>query len=161
MRVGGIGDRTEAGPVVSARRCAAAMMAFAVVTGCAESDPGPTAAQAGETLKTHIDELMAEAGLRDFQVTDPGGKDVPCGAEGKKRTYGVKSSFQSDAESLIGQLTGTLTSMWGYTVEEVFVPDTGKTVLKLTRSRTTVTLDLPAEQVVTVTGETDCVLGGV
>jgi hypothetical protein len=148
-------------PMVIARRCTIAMMAFAVVAGCTTTNPDLTAAEAGETLKTHINELMAKADLPAFQVIDPGGRDFPCENNGKKRTYAVRSPFRGDAEGLIAELTGTLASVWGYEVDKVFVPDTGKTVLKLTRSRTTVTLDLPAEHVVMVSGETDCVPTGV
>lgn len=147
--------------MTGARLCLAAMTAFTLVAGCGGGgDPGPSAAQAGETLKTHITQLMTKADLRDFDVTDPGGKDVPCGDEGTKRTYGVKSTFRMDPEVLIARLVGALTSTWGYEIEQVFVPDRGKTVLKLASARTTVTVDLPETDVLTVTGETDCVSGG-
>lgn len=147
--------------MTGARLCLAAMTAFTLVAGCGGGgDPGPSAAQAGETLKTHITQLMTKADLRDFDVTDPGGKDVPCGDEGTKRTYGVKSTFRMDTEVLIAELVGTLKDVWGYKVDHVVVPYQGKTVLKLASARTTVTLDLPETDVLTVTGETDCVADG-
>ncbi|MER7134267.1 hypothetical protein, partial [Streptosporangium saharense] len=55
------------------------------VTGCGES--GPTAAEAGETLKTHITELMKQRHALDVQITDSGGRDVPCGEGKAKRTF--------------------------------------------------------------------------
>jgi hypothetical protein len=137
-----------------------AMATLAFLTSCSKPDTGPTAAQAGETLKSHITQLMRQTGLRDVEVTDPGGKDVSCGAGGTKRTYGARSTFEGDGEVLVNQLTGTLTGTWGYKVDRVFVPSSARTILKLARSRTTVTLDLPTGHEVTVVGETDCVRPG-
>ncbi|MFI7642792.1 hypothetical protein [Nonomuraea sp. NPDC049400] len=134
-----------------------AMAALALATSCSTPDTGPTAAQAGETLKAHITQLMRETGLRNVEVTDPGGKDVSCGEGRTKRTYGAKSTFDGNGEVLINQLTGTLTGTWGYKVDRVFIPDSAKTILKLAPSRTVVTLDLPTEHEVAVVGETDCV----
>ncbi|GAA3712622.1 hypothetical protein GCM10022224_092730 [Nonomuraea antimicrobica] len=132
-------------------------MLLALVAGCGGGDPGPTAAQAGETLKTHITELIGETGLKDVQVTDPGGKDVSCGEEGAKRTYAVKSTFRGEDTGLIGEMAGALTLNWGYKVDKVFTPESYKTILKLASARTTVTLDMPVMGDVVVSGETSCI----
>lgn len=148
--------------MTSVRLGALAVSALVLVTACTGSgtDTGPTAAQAGKTLEAHITQLMSRSGLRDVEVTDPGGKDLPCADGGTKRTYGARSTFEGGGEVLINQLTGVLTATWGYEVEQVLIPESAKTVLKLASSRTTVTLDLPAEHELIVAGETDCVGSG-
>jgi hypothetical protein len=129
---------------------------IAVSAGCAQSDPGPTAAQAGETLKSHITELMKQSDLSDADVTDPGGRDISCGDDKAKRTYGVSATFPGERPSLISQMTGGLIMTWGYKVDRVFSPESEKTILKLKEARTTITLDMPSVGRAIVLGETDC-----
>src|SRR5262245_61105683 len=59
-----------------------------VLTGC-DSDEGPTAAQAGQTLKNHILQLLKERNAQDVTVTDPGGRNIPCGDGKAKQTFAV------------------------------------------------------------------------
>ncbi|WP_162794985.1 iron-containing alcohol dehydrogenase [Nonomuraea lactucae] len=139
------------------RRCLVAAAALPVLAGCGGTDPGPTPAQAGETLRSHINQLMKDTGLPNVAVTDPGGRDLDCGENGTKRTYGVRSTFRGEDAGLIDEMTGRLTQRWGYKVDAVFAPESYRTVLKLVPSRTTVTLDMPTKHEITVAGETDCV----
>ncbi|MEV0230239.1 hypothetical protein [Nonomuraea sp. NPDC050786] len=134
-----------------------AMAVLALATSCSKADAGPTAAQAGETLRSHITQLMRQTGLRDVEVTDPGGKDVSCGGGGTKRTYGARSTFDGGGDGFLLEMTGRLTSTWGYKVDMASATASHKTVFKLASSRTTVTVDMPTEHEITVVGETDCV----
>ncbi|WP_157383141.1 hypothetical protein [Nonomuraea coxensis] len=137
---------------------ALAMAAVALLASCAGPPEGPTAAQAGETLKAHITQLMGDAGLKQIEVTDPGGRDVPC-AGGTKRTYGVSADVEGGDGTLL-EMTGRLTGMLGYRVDMAAATASHRTVFKRDSSRTTVVLDLPAEHRLTVAGETDCVPAG-
>ncbi|MFI7046906.1 hypothetical protein ACWDTT_13235 [Streptosporangium sandarakinum] len=67
------------------RGVAACAVAVLAVSGCGAS--GPTAAEAGETLKHHITEVMKRRRALDVQITDPGGRDIPCGEGKAKRTF--------------------------------------------------------------------------
>ncbi|WP_090759626.1 hypothetical protein [Nonomuraea maritima] len=147
------------GSMTSVRLGALAVSALVLVTACTGSgtDTGPTAAQAGKTLEAHITQLMSRSGLRDVEVTDPGGKDLPCADGGTKRTYGARSTFEGGGEGLVLEMTGRLTSTWGYKVDMAAATTARKTVFKLPPSRTTITVDVPSEYEVTVVGETDCV----
>ncbi|MEU4538055.1 hypothetical protein AB0G15_24695 [Streptosporangium sp. NPDC023825] len=55
------------------------------MVACGEKHP--TAIEAGETLKAHVLKLLEEVNAKNIQITDPGGKDVPCGKDGAKRTF--------------------------------------------------------------------------
>ncbi|MBG0814242.1 hypothetical protein HS045_08430 [Planomonospora sp. ID82291] len=68
-------------------------MAALSVAGCGEKEP--TAAEAGATLKTHIMKLLDEVSARNIQVTDPGGKDIPCGDGKAKRTFAATAPDSS------------------------------------------------------------------
>ncbi|MFG1876810.1 hypothetical protein ACGFIV_18385 [Sphaerisporangium sp. NPDC049003] len=74
-------------PVKLRRKAAVlALLTPLSLTACT-SDKGPTAAQAGQTLKAHILQLLKERNAKSVTISDPGGKDIPC-AEGKaKQTY--------------------------------------------------------------------------
>ncbi|MFG6201698.1 hypothetical protein [Nonomuraea sp. JJY05] len=136
-----------------------AMATLAFLTSCSKPDTGPTAAQAGETLKSHITQVMRQTGLRDVEVTDPGGKDVSCGEGGTKRTYGARSTFEGDGDGFVLEMTERLRATWGYKVDMASATASHKTVFKLASSRTSVTVDMPTEHEITVVGETDCVPG--
>lgn len=47
------------------------------LAACGEREP--TAVEAGATLKAHILKLLKEVNTQNIQITDPGGKDIPCG----------------------------------------------------------------------------------
>lgn len=125
------------------------------VTGCGES--GPTAAQAGETLKTHITELMKQRHALDVQITDSGGRDVPCGEGKAKRTFaaiGRDSDPRTEADSLNSLLLGALSGVADYRIVE----DRGDAPLKLANDeyKTKMTLESPGNGKYSVSGETEC-----
>ncbi|MBB2911272.1 hypothetical protein FHS43_002537 [Streptosporangium becharense] len=140
----------------SARRgvavCAAVLLA---VSGCADS--GPTAAEAGETLKTHITELMKEGHVLDVRITDSGGRDIPCGEGKAKRTFaaaGRDSAERSDPDGLNTYLIGVLSSVAPYRIVE----DRGNAPIRLANGeyKTVIILESPAEGQYAVRGETEC-----
>jgi hypothetical protein len=139
------------------RGCLVALGLIAVSVGCAQSDPGPTAAQAGETLKSHITWLVKHSGpFPKSEVTDPGDKEISCAEDKVKRTYGVTVTLQGKDSGLIDQMTGALGMNLGYKVDKVFAPDSYRTILKLEEASTVITLDMPEARLVTVVGETGC-----
>ncbi|MFF4414898.1 hypothetical protein ACFYY8_20420 [Streptosporangium sp. NPDC001559] len=125
------------------------------VAGCGDS--GPTAAEAGETLKAHITELMKESHVLDVKVTDPGGRDIPC-AEGRaKRTFAATardSAPQSDPDGLNTFMVGALSSVAPYRI----VDDPGNAPIRLANEeyKTVIIFESPANGQYAVRGETEC-----
>ncbi|GII62538.1 hypothetical protein Skr01_26230 [Sphaerisporangium krabiense] len=73
-----------------------ALLVPLALTACT-SDKGPTVAQAGQTLKSHILQLLKESNAQNVTIADPGGKNIPC-EEGKaKQTF---AAIAVDSESL-------------------------------------------------------------
>ncbi|MEV8631949.1 hypothetical protein AB0395_09850 [Streptosporangium sp. NPDC051023] len=132
--------------------CAVALLA---VSGCADS--GPTAAEAGETLKSHITELMKQRHALDVQITDPGGRDIPCGEGKAKRTFaavGRDAATDREADSLNTLLLGTLSGVATYRIVE----DRGNAPIKLASNdyKTKIVLESPGNGHYAVKGETEC-----
>ncbi|MFF4773430.1 hypothetical protein ACFY05_11285 [Microtetraspora fusca] len=132
--------------------CAVTLLA---VSGC--GDKGPTAAQAGETLKRHITELMKERHALDVKVTDPGGHDIPCG-EGKARRTFAATARDAAPERQPGMLNtlllGTLSQVASYQIIE----DRDQSPIRLANEeyRTVLILDSQAGGRYKVRGETEC-----
>jgi hypothetical protein len=141
-------------------RCATAVALLAVMAGCSRPDPGPTVEQAGQTLEQHITELMEAVDSEETVVTDPGGKDVPCGTDGVKRTYGVRATFSRLSDLLLPEMAGTLSTTWGYKVHESYKFGSPRTTLKLASARTSITVETPSDHEAVATGETDCIPRG-
>ncbi|MFC4060608.1 hypothetical protein ACFOWE_20080 [Planomonospora corallina] len=125
------------------------------ISGCAEKEP--TAAEAGETLKRHITELMKRSQALNVEVTDPGGRDVPCGEDRAKRTYaavGQDAEPHSDANGLNGLLVGALSSVASYQITE----DPGNAPIKLASEmhRTKLIFESTEDGQLKVRGETEC-----
>ncbi|MGV9774968.1 hypothetical protein [Streptosporangium sp. NPDC003464] len=128
---------------------------LAVVSGC--GDGGPTAAEAGETLKAHITELMKERHALDVQITDSGGRDIPCGEGKAKRTFAATAmdgAEQRGADSLNTLLLGSLSRVAPYRIVE----DRGDAPIKLANDeyKTKMILESPGKGKYTVRGETEC-----
>ncbi|MFF4779337.1 hypothetical protein ACFY05_41630 [Microtetraspora fusca] len=132
--------------------CVGALLA---VSGC--GDRGPTAAQAGETLKRHITELMKEAHVLDVKITDPGGRDIPC-SEGKaKRTFAATArdaAPESEPDGLNTFLVGVLARVASYRIVE----DRGAAPIRLAskEDRTVLILESSVDGQYKVRGETEC-----
>ncbi|MFB4269795.1 hypothetical protein [Nonomuraea sp. GTA35] len=146
--------------MASVWRCAIAVGGVVVLAGCSTADRGPTVEQAGRTLQEHITELMESVDPEETVVTDSGGKDVACGADGVKRTYGVKSTFSRFDDNLIAEMAGRLGTRWGYEVHDPYKPGLPKTTLKLASSRTSITVETLSDHEAVATGETDCIPRG-
>lgn len=132
--------------------CAVALL---VVSGC--GDGGPTAAEAGETLKSHITELMEESHVLDVRITDSGGRDIPCGDGKAKRTFAATardSAAQRDPDGLNTYLLGALSSVAPYRIAE----DRGNAPIKLANDeyKTVIILESPGDGRYGVRGETEC-----
>lgn len=63
-----------------------------VLSGCSNdtSNDTPTVAEAGETLKAHITEVLRQVEAHDIVVTASGEKDIPCGKGRAKRIYSAQ-----------------------------------------------------------------------
>ena len=94
------------------------LLAILLLAGCTSHDT-PTAAQAGQTLKTHILQLLKERNAQNITITDPGGKNVPC-VDGKaKQTFAVTatdSSPLSEPQIIKDQLVATLSHIGPYKI---------------------------------------------
>ncbi|MDP9865710.1 MULTISPECIES: hypothetical protein [Streptosporangium] len=128
---------------------------LAVVSGC--GDGGPTAAEAGETLKAHITELMKERHALDVQITDSGGRDIPCGEGKAKRTFaavGRDAAEQRGPDNLNDLLLGALSRVAPYRIAE----DRGNAPIRLANDeyKTVIILESPGSGQYGVRGETEC-----
>ncbi|GAT68998.1 hypothetical protein PS9374_04663 [Planomonospora sphaerica] len=97
-------------------RLGATLLASALaVAGCGEREP--TAAEAGATLEMHILKLLDEVSAQNVQVTDPGGKDIPCGDGKARRTFaatGLDIGGQTNPRMLNTQMLGALSGFADY-----------------------------------------------
>lgn len=141
-------------------RWAAVVGVAGVLGGCSAGERGPTVEQAGEMLQRHITELMESVDPEETVVVDAGGKDVPCGSGGVKRTYGVRSTFARLDDNLIAEMAGRLGTTWGYEVHDPYKPGLPRTTLKLASSRTSITVETPSDHEAVAMGETDCIPRG-
>ncbi|MEZ0075351.1 hypothetical protein [Planotetraspora sp. GP83] len=131
-----------------------------MLSGC--SDPPtskePTAAQVEPILKSHIDQTMKYAFATDITVTDPGGKDIPCGDGRSKRTYAVKAKAgvgSGNSEMVTLTLIGGL-----HQVAKYKLPSYAKSLTEQEavgeQYRTRILLSSPTKGEMVVRGETDC-----
>jgi hypothetical protein len=131
------------------------VVALFAVSGCAEKEP--TAAEAGETLKLHITELMKQSRALDVKITDSGGQDISCGEGRAKQTFtatGRHAAPNLSADALNSLLLGALSPVADYEIVE----DPGKAPIHLANStyRTTIILESPGDGRYRVRGETEC-----
>ncbi|MCG5217911.1 hypothetical protein [Streptosporangium sp. KLBMP 9127] len=129
--------------------------ALLMVSGCGESEP--TAAEAGETLKRHITELMKQRHVLEVNITDPGGRDIPCGEGRAKRTFaatGRHASPKIDGDGLNTLLIGALDSVAQYRIVE----DIGDAPIRLANEeyKTLLILESRGNGQYGVRGETEC-----
>ena len=138
-------------------RRTAAVLALLVVAGCSSNDE-PTAAEAGQTLNAHVNRLLKEINAQDIKITDPGGKDVPCGNGKIKRTFAATGSdVASERNSYIlrNTMLGAVDSIARY--EIVGVPDGNKPIrVQDSSDKTILVLDSPAKGIYVISGETSC-----
>ncbi|MFB9251076.1 hypothetical protein ACFFWE_22775 [Sphaerisporangium melleum] len=135
----------------------AALLTLLALTACT-TDNGPTATQAGQTLKNHVLQLLAERDASNVRVIDPGGRDLPCGDGKARRTFsatGMDVSKGSSQYVLRTAMLGALERVGHYkivgqprTTEAVRVADAS--------SKTILTIDSPENGVYSISGETEC-----
>ncbi|GGO16000.1 hypothetical protein GCM10010116_32220 [Microbispora rosea subsp. aerata] len=122
------------------------------------SEPEPTAAEAGQVLKNHIDQTVKQAFGADIEVTDPGGKDIPCGNGKFKRSYAVKARARvgsGDSEGITLALVGTLDAIASYDLVKAGMTPTYQQAVS-EEFRTRIVLSSPSQGRIEVRGETDC-----
>ncbi|WP_169981641.1 hypothetical protein [Microbispora sp. H10836] len=126
------------------------------LSACSESEP--TAAEAGQVLKSHIDQTVKNAVSTDVEVADPGGKDIACGNGKYKRTYAVqaKSVWSLDSQAIITGLIGALD--YADTNYKLVSADTNppRRVAVSDQYHTRIVLSSPARDRLMVSGETEC-----
>jgi hypothetical protein len=133
------------------------VLALLALAGCGTDEP--TAAEAGETLKAHITTLAKEANIRDVKVTDPGGKDIPCGNDRAKRTYAIAGrdvAPQRTPDMLKDGLLGALGRVASYELTNASEPISEPYRVADDETKTVLILDSPGSGQYVVTGETRC-----
>ncbi|SDG40753.1 hypothetical protein SAMN05421505_10431 [Sinosporangium album] len=129
------------------------------LTACGADDP--TSATAGTALKDQVMTLLKERGALNVKVTDPGGKDIPCGDDRAKQTFSATGEDASSRQSpgmlnelLLGSMSRVAphrTTKWNRVSSDLIyisvAIDPTKTTLKFDSST-------PGRYV--VNGETEC-----
>ncbi|MEU8268871.1 hypothetical protein AB0B89_17075 [Sphaerisporangium sp. NPDC049002] len=144
-------------PVKLRRKAAVlALLTPLTLTACT-SDKGPTAAQAGQTLKSHILQLLKERNAQELTITDPGGKDIAC-ADGKaKQTFAATGNDlpERSSETLRSMLLGALNHVAPY---KIVSPDGLDKPIRVSSDsfNTILVLDSSSSGVYVVSGETTC-----
>ncbi|MBE3011904.1 hypothetical protein IL992_22275 [Microbispora sp. NEAU-D428] len=134
------------------------LLAGLSLSACTEPAPKlPTAAQVEPTLKSHVDLTIKNAIGKNVKVTDPGGKDIPCGNGRYKRTYAVKarSLWNSDSDMLTTALIGALDYVAKYKLTGAR-EDLTKQEAVSPEYHTKIILSSPSKGQMVVRGETEC-----
>ncbi|MET8156985.1 hypothetical protein ABZT47_11465 [Sphaerisporangium sp. NPDC005289] len=136
---------------------AVALLTPLVLTACT-IDKGPTVAQAGQTLKGHILQLLQERHARDVTITDPGGKNVPCGHGRAKQTFAVRATdidARSKSQLVKDGLVATLKRVAPY---EIASDDFDSKPIRLENqdAATVLYVGSPLDGQIDLRGETHC-----
>ena len=146
---------------VRLRRTVAALAVLAplVLAGCT-SDKGPTAAEAGQTLKSHILQLIKERNAKNVTIIDPGGRNISC-ADGKfKQTFAVTAA-DADANSRPQIIKDALISALGNVAPYEIVSDKfddSPIEVQNAHAATVLFLGSSANGRIEVQGQTQCLL---
>ncbi|MGI5156161.1 hypothetical protein [Microbispora sp. CA-102843] len=135
---------------------AALLLALLTSTACT-TENSPTAAQAGQTLKKHILQLLEERNAQNVTITDPGGKNIPCGDGKAKQTFAATGQDlpQRGPAALVDSLVGALKRVAPYDITAV--GDPGEPVrVRNNAAHTLLTLASPRNGQYLVSGETEC-----
>jgi hypothetical protein len=148
------------------RAAVLAVVCLLAISACQDEPNGPTAAEAERTLKDHINKLVGVGvgNVRHVEITDPGGRDVPCGDRKAKRTYAVKGD-KKDPEKDDLSLTRLDLSNFLYSklITQVAPYDpaprsNGSPTLEShnPKTRTNITIKVPSKGDIEIHGATDC-----
>lgn len=136
---------------------AALLLALLTATACT-SEETPTAAEAGQTLKKHILQLLEERNAQNVTITDPGGKNIPCGDGEAKQTFAAKGedlAHGTSPENIRAALLGAVERVAAYKAVDVgSLSDPVHVVNDSTR--TELVLDASGTGLYAVSGETKC-----
>ncbi|MBB5133878.1 hypothetical protein HNP84_003604 [Thermocatellispora tengchongensis] len=128
-----------------------------VLSGCGDDEPDlPTAAEAEVTLKNHINRALEIISADDVKITNPGGRDIPCGDGRYKRTYAATARDRitsGDPNTLVLMLNGALDGLAEY---EAVTTDLTRMDLANKRLHTKIILSSPGRHEISVQGETEC-----
>ncbi|MEW9530363.1 hypothetical protein [Microbispora sp. NPDC049125] len=128
------------------------------VSACT-SDDTPTASEAGRTLKNHILQLLKERNAQNVTITDPGGKNIPCGDGHAKQTFAARGDDLPERQpaALVDALVGALKRVAPYRV--VSAGESGQPVrVEDKQAHTVLVLSAPLKGMYQVSGETQCLV---
>jgi hypothetical protein len=144
-------------PVRLRRNVALLALLTPLTLAACTSDKSPTATQAGQTLKNHILQVLKERNANDVTITDPGGRNLPCGDGRAKQTYAAtgKDLPERKPDALVASLLGALKRVAPYKI--VSVGDPGEPVrVEDKTTQTILILSSPVSGQYVVSGETQC-----
>ncbi|MEU7884161.1 hypothetical protein AB0B54_01550 [Microbispora bryophytorum] len=136
---------------------AALLLALLSSTACT-SDDSPTAAEAGQTLKKHVLQLLKERNAQNVSITDPGGKNIPCGDGKAKQTFaatGEDLASRTTPENIRAALLGAVERVATYEVVDASALSNPVHVVNES-TRTELVLDAADNGIYLVSGETTC-----
>ncbi|MEV6980486.1 hypothetical protein AB0M95_04395 [Sphaerisporangium sp. NPDC051017] len=128
-----------------------------VLTACA-ADTGPTATQAGQTLKYHILQLLKESNAKNVTITDPGGKNLSCSDSKVRQTFAA-SAVDSEPKAKSQIVKDGLVSALGRVAPYKIVTDgfdDGPIRLENTEAATVLYLSSSLDGRIDVRGQTQC-----
>ncbi|WP_147267797.1 hypothetical protein [Spongiactinospora rosea] len=132
-----------------------AVAILATSCGLGNMKSQPTAAEAGSTLKTHILKLLDKVSSEPAQITDPGGREIPCGDGKVMRTFAATAadnSRQRSPHTLNARMLGALSGFADY-----HLIDPGKLEYNLASETTRTSLYLKSSKhKYSVSGQTGC-----
>lgn len=142
--------------------CAMSIFAACSLGSCQSSSKpiqGPTAAQAGATLKTHITSLVQQLGTKNLKVTDPG-QSLPCGSKRAKQTYAVTGNDTSLSNSkpttLVDFMTGFLVAQENPYKVVAARHDIAWSKLANTTAHVQIAVSSPSPRKFSISGQTEC-----
>jgi hypothetical protein len=146
-------------PISVRLRPLAAVLLLGLFTSTAcTSDDSPTAAQAGQTLKKHVLQLLKERNAQNVSITDPGGKNIPCGDGKAKQTFaatGEDLASRTTPENIRAALLGAVERVATYEVVDAGALSNPVHVVNES-TRTELVLDAAGNGIYSVSGETTC-----
>ncbi|WP_169949504.1 hypothetical protein [Microbispora sp. H11081] len=143
---------------VRLRPIAAVLLLGLVTSTACTSDDSPTAAQAGQTLKKHVLQLLKERNAQNVSITDPGGRNIPCGDGKAKQTFAAVGEDNwpgTEPAALNDMLVGALKRVGDYEISETSGAQSPVVVINRS-THTILRLSSSEKGLYQVQGETQC-----